>query len=295
MRTRDTAELLALAALWGASFLFMRIAAPDFGAVALAFVRVAGACLLLLPLLALRGQMQVLRAHWRPILVVGVANSALPFLCFAFAALAISAGLASIFNATAPIWGALIAWAWLGERPTPARLAGLLLGLAGVVGLALDKAGLQPGVHGVSAAMAIAACVLGTLGYGFAANYTRRRLQGVPPLALAAGSQFAAALVLALPALWLWPATSPGAGAWAATAVLALACPGAAYLLYFRLIANAGPANAITVTLLIPAFAMAWGWMFLAEAITAAMLSGGAVILLGTALATGLLKPQRAA
>ena len=109
MRPRDAAELLLLAALWGASFLFMRIGAPEFGPAALVFVRVAGATALLLPLLAWRGDAPALRAHWRPLMVVGVVNSALPFLLFTVAALVLSAGLMSVFNATAAIWGALVA------------------------------------------------------------------------------------------------------------------------------------------------------------------------------------------
>ena len=294
MKARQWLDLLLLAALWGASFLFMRIAVPAFGATALAFVRVLGACLLLLPLLALAGQVGALRQHWRPLLVVGVINSALPFAAFAYAALAISGGLAAIFNAAAPLWAALIAWAWLGERPTRARSLGLALGFAGVLALALDKASLKPGEHGVSAALAVAACLAGTVLYGFAANYTRRHLSGVPSMAVAAGSQLAAALALALPGLWGWPAQNPPPLAWAAATVLALACTGAAYLLYFRLIAQVGPARAITVTFLVPAFAMLWGAMFIAEAVTPQMLAGGAVIVLGTALATGLLRlPSR--
>ena len=121
MKPRDITELLLLAALWGGAFLLMRMAAPDFGPIALVFVRVAGASLLLLPLLAQRGELPALRRHWRAIFVVGLTNSALPFLCFTFAVLAISAGLASIFNATTPLWAALIAWSWTGDRPTPAR------------------------------------------------------------------------------------------------------------------------------------------------------------------------------
>jgi drug/metabolite transporter (DMT)-like permease len=124
--------------------------------------------------------------------------------------------------------------------------------------------------------------------YGIAANYTKRRLTGVAPLAIAAGSQASAALMLAVPAVWWWPATQPSHGAWAAAAGLAVLCTGAAYLLYFRLIAHVGPANAIAVTFLIPAFAVLWGWLFLAEGITLAMVLGCGVILLGIGLATGM-------
>ena len=290
MKPLDVIELVLLAALWGASFLFMRVAAPEFGPVALTALRVAGAALLLLPLLAARRQIGALRTHWRPIAIVGLVNSALPFVLFSLAALAISGGLAAIFNATAAMWAALIAWAWLGEKLTPSRLLGLALGFAGVVGLAWGNASLQTGAHGVSPAVAIAAVVLASLCYGFAANYTRRHLGGVPPLAVAAGSQAAAAAMLALPALaWLPPAL-PGAVAWVNVAALAVLCTGVAYLLYFRLIARLGAARAITVTYLIPLFAMLWDVVFMAERITASMLTGAAVILLGTALATGMLR-----
>lgn len=288
MKARDVGELLLLAALWGVSFLFMRLGAVEFGPVALSALRVAGATLLLLPLLAARRQGGALRAHWKPIAVVGVMNSALPFALFSLAALAINAGLSSIVNATAPLWGALVAWLWFGDRPARGRLLGLAVGFAGVTGLAWDKASFEAGDHGVSTAMAIGACMMATLCYGFAANYTKRTLTGVAPLAVATGSQAFAALALALPAWWLWPAALPGGKAWLSLGALAILCTGFAYILYFRLIARLGATRAITVTFLIPLFGVLWGALFLGEAITPAMLGGGVVILAGTALATGL-------
>ena len=268
----------------------MRLGAAEFGPVALSALRVGLATLVLLPLLFSRGQAAVLRAHWRAIAFVGVVNSALPFVLFSIAALAINAGLSSIFNATAPLWGALIAWFWLGDRLTRARVAGLALGFAGVLWLAWDTASFKPGEHGVSAAVAIAACLGATLCYGFAANYTKRQLSGVASLAVATGSQLAATLALALPALWWWPATVPSTTAWASVAGLALLCTAVAYLLYFRLIDRLGAARAITVTFLLPVFGSAWGAIFLGERLTPAMLFGCAVILLGTALTTGVLR-----
>lgn len=295
MSARNAAELLLLAALWGASFLLMRISAGEFSAVALVFVRVAGASALLLPLLLMRGGGAALRTHWRPIAMVGIFNSALPFLLFMVAASVLSAGLMSIFNATAPIWGALIAWWWLGEKLGRSRVLGLVIGLVGVAGLAWGKADFKVGAAGISPALGVAACVLAPLLYGIAANYSRQRLAGVPPLAVATGSQMAAAALLAVPAWVWWPAAPPSPGAWGAAALLAVACTGLAYLLYFRLIAHVGPAKAIAVTFLIPAFAMGWGWLFLAEQPTTAMVLGGLVILAGTALATGAGKrPERA-
>ena len=290
MRRRDVAELLALAALWGGSFLFMRVAVPAFGPLALAFLRVFGAALMLVPLLAARGELASLRRHWRPIAVVGFVNSALPFLCFAYAALTINAGVSAIFNSATPLFAAIVAWLWLGDRMTPLRIAGLAIGFAGVLWIGWDKADFGPG----GSAAAIGACLLATMSYGIAPSLTKRRLGGVPPLAVAAGSQVAAALFLAVPALLAWPAQAPSAPAWGMVALLAFFGTGLAYLLYFRLIANAGPANAVAVTYLIPIFAVAWGGLFLGERLTLPLIAGCAVIFVGTALATGML-PRRSA
>ncbi len=295
MRRRDAGELVALGALWGASFLFMRIGAPEFGPLPLVFLRVGLATLPLLALLAWRGQLAALRQHAWPLVVVGIGNSALPFTLFTLGALALQAGLLGIFNATAPLWAAVIAWAWLGERPAPSRLLGLALGFAGVLYLGWDSASLKPGEHGISPALAIGAAVAATFCYGWTVNYTRQRLAGVPPLVVAAGSQLAAAVAVAPAALWLWPAAAPSGRAWTAAVVLALACTGLAYLLYFRLIAQLGAAQAIAVTYLIPLFAMAWGWLVLGETVTLPMAIGGTVVLLGTALATGFVGGRRSA
>jgi drug/metabolite transporter (DMT)-like permease len=290
VRTSDLGELMLLAALWGASFLFTRMSAAEFGPVALVAVRVGGAALFLMPLLQLRGQMNVLRAHWRPIFVVGLTNSALPFLCFAYAALSITAGLSAIFNAASPLFGALIAWLWLNDKLNRVRVLGLVIGLAGVLWLAWNKAdhggAFKPGGSG----WAIVACLGATVLYGISASYTKTRLAGVAPMAVAAGSQLSAAIALVLPAVLWWPAAMPSGTAWLTAALLAVFCTGMAYVLYFRLIANIGPANAIAVTFLVPAFAVLWGWLLLGEQLSGAMLVGCAVILFGTSLATGLLK-----
>jgi drug/metabolite transporter (DMT)-like permease len=293
MKPADLAELIALAAIWGASFLFMRIGVVEFGPLTLTALRVGIATLCLLPLLLWQGHLRALRTHWRAIAIVGLFNSALPFVLFGIAALAINAGLSSIFNATAPLWGALIAWLWLRDKLSASRLLGLAIGFVGVVFLAWDKASFKPGEHGVSAAVDIGACLLATLCYGFAANYTKQRLAGVPPLATAAGSQAAAAAVLLLPGLWFAPQTMPGTTSWVSVVVLAVLCTAVAYLLYFRLIAHIGAPRAITVTYLIPVFAVLWGALFLHEQITLSMAAGCAVILVGTALASGVVTLPR--
>lgn len=287
MKAFDLAELVLLAALWGASFLFMRLGAHEFGPVPLAAVRVGLASLMLLPLLASRGGLGALRQHWRGLMWVGALNSAIPFALFSFAALSITAGLSSIINATTPLWTAVVAWVWLRQGLTPLRVLGLVIGFAGVAFLAWDKASFKPGADH-SGLLAVLACAGATLCYGLAANATKRYLTGVAPLAVATGSQTAAALMLAAPATVWWPAAPPGGTAWLSALGLAGLCTALAYLLYFRLMSRLGPTNAVSVTFLIPLFAMLWGALFLGEAVTAHMLAGGAIVLVGIALSLGL-------
>ncbi len=295
MKTRDLLELLALAALWGASFLFMRLGATEFGPMAMAALRCAGAALFLLPVLLAQRQWPALRTNWRAIAWLGIVNSALPFVLYGVALLAINAGLSAIFNAATPLWAAAIGALWLHERLGATRVLGLCIGLAGVVGLAWDKAGFAVNEHGVSAAVAIAACLAATLLYGYGATYAKRRLDGVPSMAMATGSQLSAALLLAIPGWAHRPHAMPSVAAWLSLALLALLCTGVAYILYFRLIAHIGATSASAVTFLIPAFAAAFGWLFLDEHLSASMIIGGAVILAGTALAMGLWPRQRVA
>lgn len=281
-------DFLLLAAIWGSSFLFMRLGALEFGAVPTAGLRVAIGALFLLPLMAARGHLTALRQHWRATFFVGLLNSAIPFACFSYAILAITTGLAGILNATVPMFGALIAWLWLKDRPNALRLGGLAIGFLGIVLLAWDKASFKPDAAGASSGWAVLACLLACLCYGIAASFTKRFLGGIPALVTATGSQCGATLGLMLPALLLWPTQAPGLHARLAIGVLGVLCTGVAYILYFRLIANAGPARALTVTFLIPVFAVVYGMAFLGESVTLWMLLCGAVIICGTALASGL-------
>ncbi|WP_287914844.1 DMT family transporter [Tibeticola sp.] len=284
-------ELVLLAAIWGSSFLFMQTAAAAFGPLPTAALRVTIAGAVLAPFLLRPGQAAALRQAWRPIFLVGLLNSGLPFVLYAWALQFITTGLSAILNATVPLFGALIAWIWLGDRLTATRVLGLALGFAGVVLLAADKAGMRHGdLSETKNQLAIAACLGATLCYGISASYTRRHLARVPPLATAAGSQIGAALALALPAALSWPAQTPGPLPWLAAVTVGILCSGLAYVLFFRLIQHAGPTRALAVTFIVPLFALLYGNLFLGEQITPWMLACGAVVLLGTALSTGLLQ-----
>ncbi len=281
-------DFLLLAAIWGSSFMFMRVAALEFGALPTAAVRVIVASAFLLPLLHIQHQTSILRRHWKAVFAVGVLNSGIPFACFSFALLYISTGLSSILNATVPLFGALVAWVWLGDRPNAARGLGLAIGFSGVALLAWGKASFKPDASGMAPGWAILACLVATLCYGLAASFTKKYLTGIPPLVTATGSQMGASLGLLLPAVWFWPEHAPGLHAWLAVLALGVVCSGVAYILYFRLIERAGPARALTVTFLVPVFAMTYGALLLGESVSQWTLVCGAIILLGTALSTGL-------
>ena len=286
-------RFIALAALWGASFLFMRIGGHEFGALPTAGLRVAVATLFLLPILLWRGLGPQLAQHWRKVLFVGIFNSAIPFACFTYALLSISTGLSAILNASVPLFGALVAWLWLGDRPQRTRMLGLVIGFVGVSMLAWDKASFKPDASGLSSGWAVLACLLACVCYAIAASFTKRYLGGLPALVTAAGSQLGAALFLVLPALWFWPPQTPGAGAWMAVLALGVLCTGVAYILFFWLIENIGPARALTVTFVLPVFAVIYGLIFLGETVSLWMLLCATIIICGTALSADLIKLRR--
>ena len=283
-------DFLLLAAIWGASFMFMRIGAVELGAFPTAGLRVSVAALFLLPLLLARGQGSLLFQHWKLALTIGILNSAIPFACFGFALLTISTGLSSILNATVPLFGAVVAWIWLHDRPNGSRIAGLLIGFVGVALLAWDKASFKPDASGSATGWAVLACLLATMCYGISASFTRRYLSGLPSLVSATGSQMGAAVGLTPLAWWFWPAHPVSAQAWLAVIALGIVCTGIAYVLYFRLIERAGPARALSVTFGIPVFAVLYGIVLLDEVVTPWMVGCALVIVLGTGLSTGLIR-----
>ncbi|MDX1417484.1 MAG: DMT family transporter [Candidatus Promineifilaceae bacterium] len=277
-------ELLVLSGIWGASFLFMRIAAPVMGPVWLIEFRVLVAGLVLLPVLARRGKLGQLRRFWKPLLILGIINSAVPFTLLAFASVFLPAGLTSILNATAPLFGVVVAFFWLHERLSLARVIGFLLGFAGVVILV----GWENGVGAELPLAAVVAALTAALMYAVAAPYARLRLGAAVPLTTATGSQLGAALFL-LPAVpFATPRQALSLYVLLVALALAVLSTAVAYILYFRLINSIGSSKALTVTYLVPLFAMVWAFVVLAEPITPAMLTGCAFILLGTAVANEL-------
>lgn len=285
-------EFVALASIWGASFMFMHIASPELGALPTSGLRVGIAAIALVPLLLSRGLGVSLKQNWKLTFFVGILNSAIPFACFSYALLTISSGLSALINSTVPLFGALIAWMWLKDRPGRLRTLGLLIGFIGVSMLAWEKVDFQS-AQGTQSALAILACLCACLFYGIAASFTKRYLSAVPSMVAATGSQIGAALGLAPLAILYWPDHTVSTKAWLSVAVLGIVCTAVAYILYFRLITNIGPAKALTVTFGIPVFALVYGWVFLGETVTPWMLMCGLIIICGTALSTGLVTTKR--
>lgn len=285
-------EFVLLALLWGSSFLFMREGAHAFGPIPTAWVRITLAALMLSPVLMWRGEVPTLARHWRPAFSSGLINAGIPFACYAYALMHISTGMSSILNATTPLFGALIAWAWLGDKLNLSRAIGLALGFMGVALLATDVPGGVSFKDGGSG-LAVIVCLVATFCYGVAGSFTKRYLQTVPPLVTTTGSLWGASLGLFIPALFTWPVDTPPLQAWLALVLAGLLCTAWAYVLYFRLMARTGPARAMTVTYLTPVFANFFGVVFLDEIVTPWMMGCGLVIVLGTALASGLLQLKR--
>jgi drug/metabolite transporter (DMT)-like permease len=239
-----------------------------------------------LPILFWSGKPRALWQRRGGLLVVGFLNSAFPFTLFAFATLTLTAGYTAVINATAPLFTAIVAFLWVGERMSRIGVFGLLVGLAGVVVLVWDKLGVDVD----NATLAVCAGLVGALSYGVAGNHARRYFSGIGSLEMSAGSQVAATLLL-LPLCWyFWPAELPSQRAWLAVLALGIPCTGVAYILYFRLLSRLGPSRAVTVTYLVPLAAMVFGAIFLNETVTTRMLAGCGLILLGTGLATGVVR-----
>jgi drug/metabolite transporter (DMT)-like permease len=290
MRAKDGAMLLALSALWGAAFLFYKIASPVLGPVALVEMRVAIAGVVLLGcVLAMRTKLD-LRARWRQYLMVGMLNSAIPFVLIAAAELNLTAGLAAILNATSPLFGAVVAALWMKEALTLKKVIGLVLGLAGVALVV----GWSPLPFSAVLALSIGASLSAAAFYGLASVYTKVHVQGASPLALSTGSQLGAALAVAPFIVVAPPQHSPSLPVLLAVVTLGVLCTAVAYLLYFRLIADIGPTRALTVTFLVPVFGVLWGVLFLSESLAWSTIAGSGVILLGTGLVTGVLGWRKA-
>ena len=274
---RTPLELTLLGAVWGGSFLFMRVAAADFGAFPLVEARLALGALVLTPFLW-RARAQFTAALWLRIAGIAAINSVIPFALFAWGAEHAPAGIGAISNAMTVMFTALIAFLFFGERIGARRLTGLVAGFVGVAILASGKTG------GASVWPAALAGTAAAFLYGIGINLVRRYLTGYPPAAVAAANLVSGAVLLAPLAIYTWPHAAIPAASWASAILLGVLCTGSAFVLYYRLIARIGAARASTVTYLIPLFGVIWAWLILAEPLTLTMALAGALILAGVAL-----------
>ncbi|HEY3732054.1 MAG TPA: DMT family transporter [Steroidobacteraceae bacterium] len=270
-------ELTLLGAIWGASFLFMRVSVGELGALPLVEIRLGLGALMLLPF-AWRARADLARAGWWRLAGIGAINSAIPFVLFAWGTERAPAGIGAITNSMTVPFTALVAYILYRERISSSRIVGLCLGLIGVVVLASGK------VAGASVGPAVAAGTAAALLYGFGANLIRHSLVGIPASAVAGATLLGASLLIAPLAIATWPATPIGTPSWVSAMLLGVLCTGAAFVLYYRLIHRIGAPRAATVTYLIPLFGVLWAWLVLGEAVTLSMGLAAVLILGGVAL-----------
>jgi drug/metabolite transporter (DMT)-like permease len=269
-------ELGLLGAIWGASFMFMRIAAKDFGAAPLVFVRLALGALILLPFLW-RERRAFSASLWPRLALIGAVNSAIPFTLFAWAAQHAPAGVGAITNSMAVLFVALIAFLFYGEKIGAHRALALIFGFIGVIVLASGK------VEGASIGLPVAAGTAAAFLYGIGANLVKRNLAGLPATAVAAATLSCAALLTAPFAIAQWPEHGPvhaiPVRSWVAAVALGVVCTGIAFVTYYRLIARIGAPRAATSTYLVPLFGVGWAWLLLDEPLTLNMSVAGVLIL----------------
>jgi drug/metabolite transporter (DMT)-like permease len=284
VQTPDLIRFVSLGALFGGSFLFMRLAAPHFGAILTAELRVLIAGTVLAGYALATGKPMLTRRHWRGFLVVGAFNTGIPFALFAYAAIHIPTGYSAILNSLMPIWAAFFSAWMLGERLTWRVFAGVAAGIAGVSMLVQ----LGPVEIDRELVLAALACVAATACYGFAGTFTKKYLAGLPAHGAAANTMLFAAAVLAPAALLNLPAAPPPPVAWFAVTSLALLCSALAFFIYYQLIARIGATQISAVTFLLPAFGIFWGWLFLGEPVTLAMLGGFVMVGVAAGLVLGI-------
>lgn len=283
MKLRNFCELLLLSAIWGSSFLFLRIASPAFGPIFLIEMRVLSGLLVLLPVFFVMRKYQEFKLHWKMILLVSLLNMAIPFCFFAYSALNMGAGLLSIMNATVPIFTAMVGFLYFRQRLSQLGFAGLVVGLLGVAILMSESRA----ESGITSDLAIPAALFASILYGIAINLAAHKLQGVSGITITTGSLFFSSAILLPLAIRSRPEVIPEGVIWLSVLSLGIVCTGFGYVLFYRLIAEIGSQRAITTTYLIPLFSIFWGSLFLGETLTVAMFLGGVTVLLGVALTTG--------
>ncbi len=287
----DTLRLVLLSTLWGMSFLFMRVASPEFGAVPLVMVRMGVAALVLLPLFTVARYRQLFWEYKAPLAVLSVTNHVIPFSLLAYATLGLEAGFTSLINATTPIFTALIGMVAFATPITRQQYFGLAIAFVGVYVLSADRLDFSSGGDGWS--------ILATLGatfcYGIAGNFSKARLSHLPIRVVAGGSVLISGLILLIPGVLFWPETMPSVQGWLNALALAVLSTAFAFFLYFQLLSSAGATATSTVTFLVPVSALLWGYLILGEVLSLQVMVGMAITLVGTAIATRMLRLRRAA
>ncbi len=277
-------RLIFLSAIWGGSFLFLRMATPEFGPFPVVWLRLTLATLCLSPILLRQQNRQSLRACGPGMIVMALLGAAIPFSLLAYATLTLETGTTAVINALTPVFTMLVTLAWVRKAPTGWQVLGLVGGLTGILILTWDQLSFQRGGGG----WAVGAALSATICYAVATNFLKIHMPQATAQAIAFGSLAGASLILAPLAFWNWPEATVSARSWTAVLLLAVVCTALAYLIFYRLMTKVSALAATSVTFLVPVFAFLWGALVLGESITSRTVVGMIIAMMGTALTLGI-------
>ncbi len=289
MTNINTLLLVFLAAIWGSSFIFMRASVESFGPIGLIAVRIIVAALCMLVFLLKKRRFVEFLNNWRILLIVGLLNSAIPFMFLAYASLNLTGGTVSILNAMTPVFTAWITHIWLHDKMTKLQFFGMFLSITGLVFLAWDKVSLD-----LASWLPILAGVSAAISYGFATNLTKKYLANVSIMTATSGSLLFAALFMSILLIPNMPDLQNISSLnWVYALVLGSLCTALAYIIYFNLVKAIGPMKTASVTFLIPIFSFTWGYLLLGEKVTIRMWIATVIILCGMSLVMGFIKQRK--
>ena len=288
MSIRQLGALFLLGAIWGASYILIRVAVEPFGPVFFMFARVALTALILVGYARLRAIDLKIRAYWRQFLILGFLGSALPFTLIGWAELTVSGSMAAILTSATPLFAALVAVPGLGERLTAYKLVGAIMGIVGVT-IVVGGSSMTLDLQFLLATLALLGAALS---YALGGVYAKRSFHGLDNMSMSSGQLIGATVILAPVSLFDIPKELPPIGAILALLTLVVVCTALAYQLYYYLIISAGPIQALTVTLLVPIFGVFWGALWLQESISPGMILGLLIVLFSVGLVTGMVSAK---
>ncbi len=290
MSKRDLIIFITLSFMWSLSFIFYRIGVPEFGSMSFASLRVVFAGVTMLAFLAFDpSHLKAVRKHWKLLTIVGLVSTTIPFVLFSYAAQSVNAGVLAVLNAAVPMMSGFIASTFFNDKLSKKQTLGLVIGVIGVI-ILMSETLFAGGVSELSSGLLpMGYALLGCVGYAIGANVTKNYLQDISPVAITVGAMLIASIVMLPVAIYEFPyGQSISVKAWVSVVCIGVFSTAIAFIFINELIKSIGPMRATSITLVIPIFAIIFGYILLGEALDTAAIIGSVVILFGTYLSLNL-------